>query len=43
MYGHDNKKSESCGMKYKYCEYYFEYASVKDKLIVYKYFCCNRN
>ena len=33
-YGHDDKKCEICGIKYKYCEYFFEYKHFKDDLIV---------
>ena len=24
-YGHDDKKCETCGIKYKHCKYYLEY------------------
>ena len=32
-YGHDNKRCETCGIKYKNLEYCIEYTSVKDDLI----------
>ena len=40
--GIDNKKCETCGIKYKDCECYLEYTNVKDDLIVYKFLCCSR-
>ena len=42
-YGHDDKKCETCGIKYKYCDCFLEYASFKDYLIEYKCLCCNKN
>ena len=41
--GHDNKKSETCGIKYKDCECFLEYTNVQNKLIEYKCLCCNKN
>ena len=41
--GHDNKKPEECGIKYKDCKCYLEYTIVKVDLIVYKCLCCNKN
>ena len=38
-YGHDYKKCETCGIKYKYCECILEYTNFKDDLIEYK--CLN--
>ena len=35
-YGHYNKTSETCGLKYKNCECCLEYTKVKDGLIVFK-------
>ena len=32
-YGHGNKKSETCRIKYKNCECFLEYESFKDDLI----------
>ena len=31
--GHDNKKCETCGIKYKYCNCFLEYTNFKDDLI----------
>ena len=42
-YGHDDKKCEICGIRYKYCEYFFEYTNFKHDLIEYECLCCNRN
>ena len=42
-FGHGDKKCESCGIKYKYCNRYLEYTNVKDDLIEYKCFCCNKS
>ena len=42
-YGHDDKKCETCGIKYKYCNYVLEYTNFKDDLIEYKCLCCNKN
>ena len=28
-FGHNNKKSETCGIKYKYCERFLEYTNLK--------------
>ena len=33
-YGLNNKKYETCGMKYKDCEYFLEYKNLKDDIIV---------
>ena len=41
--GHDNKKCEKCGSKYKYCNCYFEYVKFKENLIEYKCLSCNKN
>ena len=38
-YGHHDKKCENCGIKYKYCNYFFEYTNLKDDLIEYKCLC----
>ena len=27
-YGHDDKKCETFGIKYKYCDYFLEYAKI---------------
>ena len=42
-YGHDNKKCETCGIKYKDCGCCLEYKNVKDNLILYKCLSCNRD
>ena len=39
IYGHDNKKWETCGVKYKYCERCVEYKNIKDKLVLCKCLC----
>ena len=36
------KKCETCGIKYKYCDCFLEYADFKDDLIKYKRLCCNK-
>ena len=42
-YGHDNKKSETCGIKYKDCVYCLEYTDVKDDFIEYKSLFCKKS
>ena len=37
---HDDKKCESCGTKYKNCDYLLEYLNFKDDLLEYKCLCC---
>ena len=37
---HDNKKCETQGIKYKYCNYFLEYISFKDDSIEQKCLCC---
>ena len=32
-YGHNDKKFETCRIKYKYCDSFLEYANFKDDLI----------
>ena len=41
--GHGNKKSETCGVKYKYYDCFLKYANFKDDLIEYKYLSCNKS
>ena len=41
-YGHDDKKCEALGIKYKDCERCFGYKNVKDYLMKYKCSCHNR-
>ena len=43
QFGHDDKKCETCGIKYKYCDRFLEYANFRDDLIDFKCFCCNKN
>ena len=38
-YGHDDKKSETCRVKYKYCDCFLEYTI----FLQYKCFRCNKN
>ena len=40
-YRHDDKKFETCGIKYEYCDCFLEYTNLKDDLIECK--CCNKN
>ena len=42
-YGYDDKKYDTCGIKYKYCDCFGEISKFKDDLIEYKYLCCNKN
>ena len=42
-YKHDDKKRETCGIKYKYCDCFSEYMNFKNDLIEYKCLCCNKN
>ena len=42
-YGHDDKKCETCGIKYKHCDCFLEYTNFKDDLIEYKCLICNKN
>ena len=42
-YGHDDKKRETCGIKYKYCDCFLEYTNFKDDLIECKCLCCHKN
>ena len=42
-FGRDDKKSGKCGIKYKYCDCFFEYTNFKDDLIECKCLCCSKN
>ena len=42
-YGHNDKKCETCGIKYKYCDCFIEYINFTDHLIEYKCLCCIKN
>ena len=37
------KTCETCGIKYKDCDCFFEYINFKENLIEYKCLCCNKN
>ena len=39
----NDKKCETCGIKYKHCDCLLEYINFKDDLIKYKYLCCIKN
>ena len=41
-YGHENKKCETCGIKYKNPECFLECANSKDNLMKCKCLCFNR-
>ena len=41
--GHDDKKCEIFGIKYKYCDCFLEYINFKDDLTEQKCLCCNKN
>ena len=41
--GHDDKKYETCGIKYKYCHCFLKYTNFKDDLTEYKCLVCNNN
>ena len=43
QYKHNNKKYESCKIKFKDCDYFLEYTNFKNDLIEYKCFCSNKN
>ena len=42
-YRNDDKKCETSGIKYKYCNCFLEYTNLKDNLIEYKCLSCNKN
>ena len=42
-YRHDNKKCETCGIKYKYYNCFLKYIKSKVDIVEYKCFCCNKN
>ena len=42
-FGHNEKKSEACGIKYKHCDCFLEYTNFKDDLIGYNCLICNKN
>ena len=42
-FGHDDKKCETCGIKYEYCNCVLEYTNFKDDLKEYKCLNCNKS
>ena len=42
-FGHDGKKCETCGIKYKYCDFFLEYTNFENDFIEYKCFTCDKN
>ena len=40
---HDDKKCQTCGIKYMYCDDFLEYKNFKDDLIEYKCLICNKS
>ena len=42
-YRHDDRKCQTCRIKYRHYDCFFEYAKIKDDLIEYKFLICNRN
>ena len=42
-YGHNDKKCETCRIKYNYCDCFLEYINFKDDLAEYKCLRCNKN
>ena len=42
-FGYNDKKSETSGIKYRYCNCFLEYKKFKDELIECKCLCCNKN
>ena len=42
-YRYNDKKSETCVIKCKYCEFFLEYINFKDDLKEDKCLCCNNN
>ena len=39
----NNRKCETCAIKYKNFECFLEHTNFKDNLIKYKHLCCNKN
>ena len=42
-FGHNDKKCEASGIKYRCCNCFLEYTNSKNDLIEYKCLICNRN
>ena len=40
---HDDKNCETCRIRYKYCDCFFEYTNFKEDLMEYKCLCCDKN
>ena len=43
IYGHDDKKCETCGITYEICDCFLQYTNFQDYLIEYKCLYCNKN
>ena len=41
-FGHDDKKRETCGIKYNHWGSFFEYTNFKDELVACKCLSCNK-
>ena len=41
-FGNDDKKCETCGIKYKHCDRFLEFTNFRDDLIEYKCLCCKK-
>ena len=41
-YGHDDKRCETCGTKYKYCDCFLKYTNFKNDLIKHKCLCFDK-
>ena len=42
-FGHDDKRCDTCRIKYKYCNCFLESTNFKDNLTEYKGLICNKN
>ena len=42
-FGHNDKKCETCGIKYKHFDCFLEYTNFKDDLMEYKCLSCNKS
>ena len=42
-YGRNDKKFETCEIRYKDCNFFLEYTKFKNDLIEYNCLCCNKN
>ena len=42
-YGRNDKKCETCSIKYNYCDCFLEYTNFKNNLIKYKCLFCNKH